>query len=331
MWWPTWIAQAPRFERNNWETIVSPAWAAQVYQYYGKRPYFEGDAGFQPTADLDRDRISRERISRDQDRSRDQFRRGERTFSQVERADRLIGREVRTSDDERVGRIDDLLVDLESGRLLYAVVSAGGFLRLGERLVAVPPGLFSQVTDRRVIIDANREQLTDAPQYSRDRDRQNDMRSVNFVRNVYRHFGQPMQWDTAGQAARFGNVHSASDLTGMDVQNVQNANIGEISDLMIDMQAGRVLYVILQPDRELARRDSLFALPPNMFTPGTQRDYVVADVDRERLAQAPRFERNNWDTIVSPAWASQVYQYYGKRPYFEGDLQPTGRDDEPNR
>ncbi len=39
---------------------------------------------------------------------------------------------------EVLGSIVDLLLDLERGRIAYAVVASGGFMGLGERLVAVP-------------------------------------------------------------------------------------------------------------------------------------------------------------------------------------------------
>jgi sporulation protein YlmC with PRC-barrel domain len=52
------------------------------------------------------------------------------------RASNLIGKQVRNAKDEKLGEIDDLVI--QQGGHLYAVISVGGFLGLGERYVAVP-------------------------------------------------------------------------------------------------------------------------------------------------------------------------------------------------
>jgi hypothetical protein len=39
---------------------------------------------------------------------------------------------------EHMGKIEDLMIDLENGRVAYAVLSFGGFLGLGNKLFAVP-------------------------------------------------------------------------------------------------------------------------------------------------------------------------------------------------
>src|SRR6267142_7056328 len=67
----------------------------------------------------------------------------DRTLGQIERANKLIGTQVQSSDNQKLGKIDNIIVDLESGRILYAVVGSGGILKVGERRFAVPPALFS--------------------------------------------------------------------------------------------------------------------------------------------------------------------------------------------
>jgi sporulation protein YlmC with PRC-barrel domain len=69
----------------------------------------------------------------------------DRTLGHVERANKLVGSEVLTSDNQRFGKIDNIIIDLESGRILYAVIGSGGFLGAGEQRIAVPPMLFTQV------------------------------------------------------------------------------------------------------------------------------------------------------------------------------------------
>ena len=53
------------------------------------------------------------------------------------RASKVIGAPVYNEQDERVGTVDDLIITPDRS-LSYAVVSVGGFLGLGKRLVAIP-------------------------------------------------------------------------------------------------------------------------------------------------------------------------------------------------
>src|ERR1700730_4798917 len=53
------------------------------------------------------------------------------------RASKVIGSSVANNDNETIGKIDDLLVSSD-GKDPYAVLSIGGFLGMGSRLVAVP-------------------------------------------------------------------------------------------------------------------------------------------------------------------------------------------------
>ena len=53
-------------------------------------------------------------------------------------ADTLIGNDVYNTRDEDLGDIKEIMLDTQSGRVAYAVLSYGGFLGMGEKLFAVP-------------------------------------------------------------------------------------------------------------------------------------------------------------------------------------------------
>src|SRR5688572_29557428 len=54
------------------------------------------------------------------------------------RSSTLVGMEVRNLQDEKLGKIEDLVIDVEVGRVTYAALGVGGFLGLGEKLFAIP-------------------------------------------------------------------------------------------------------------------------------------------------------------------------------------------------
>lgn len=82
-------------------------------------------------------------------------------------ASNLIGAEVKTTGDEEVGEVKDLVID-STGQVTSIVVSVGGFLGMGEKEVAID---WNQVTkagefdDQDLRIDMTRENLEAAPEY----------------------------------------------------------------------------------------------------------------------------------------------------------------------
>ncbi len=58
------------------------------------------------------------------------------------RLSQLTGMEVRDAHDKRIGEINDVVVDLGSGKAQYAVVGFGGFMGVGEKLFAFPMDAF---------------------------------------------------------------------------------------------------------------------------------------------------------------------------------------------
>ncbi len=63
-------------------------------------------------------------------------------FREVQRSVPVIGQVIKDSRNQKLGRIYDLALDVENGRIVEVIVSSGGFLGFGQRTVAVPPGAF---------------------------------------------------------------------------------------------------------------------------------------------------------------------------------------------
>src|SRR5512134_2067950 len=69
---------------------------------------------------------------------------------------------------EDLGKIEDVMLDVDDGRVAYAVVSFGGFLGIGEKLFAVPwNALQLDADNHRFILDVPREKLENAPGFDK--------------------------------------------------------------------------------------------------------------------------------------------------------------------
>lgn len=84
------------------------------------------------------------------------------------KASKIIGKEVRNTQNEKVGKVKDLVVDTRSGRIAYAVLSTGGMFGDGK-LIAVPLDALSlKPGEKHFLIEAAKDRLAAAPGFSED-------------------------------------------------------------------------------------------------------------------------------------------------------------------
>jgi sporulation protein YlmC with PRC-barrel domain len=114
---------------------------------------------------------------------------------------------------------------------------------------------------------------------------------------------------------RFSTL-SASTLNGTDVVNSNGENLGNIEDIMIDFNEGRIAYVVLSFGGFLGIGDKFFAVPMEAMTLDTENEQVIFDVDKDRLKNAPGFNKDNWPLTPNQEWYDTVYSYYDINPYW---------------
>jgi len=84
-------------------------------------------------------------------------------------ASRVIDTSVLSPSGERIGKIDDLSVNRFTGEVIYAVVSFGGFLGMGEKFHPLPWSLLDYNTAwRGFVVPLDRETLEAAPTFDRE-------------------------------------------------------------------------------------------------------------------------------------------------------------------
>lgn len=113
------------------------------------------------------------------------------------------------------------------------------------------------------------------------------------------------------------NVLSANTLIGDNVVNTTGENLGEIKELMIDPQTGHVAYAVLSFGGFLGLGDKLFAIPFKSLTLRPDHEDFVLDVTKERLENAPGFDKDDWPTTTDRAWGTEIHSYYGVSPYWQ--------------
>jgi sporulation protein YlmC with PRC-barrel domain len=90
-------------------------------------------------------------------------------YRRVLSAATVTGDRVRNPAGEDLGKVEEIMLDVPSGRVAYAVISFGGFLGIGDKLFAVPwRALTLNERDREFILNVDRRRLETAPGFDRD-------------------------------------------------------------------------------------------------------------------------------------------------------------------
>jgi hypothetical protein len=89
------------------------------------------------------------------------------SLNQAVRVSTLTGMNVRNLQGEKLGVVENLLVDLPTGRLVAVVMTSGGFLGMGKVLSAIPPMAMRFSEGRDFLqLDVTKEWLSNAPHFS---------------------------------------------------------------------------------------------------------------------------------------------------------------------
>jgi hypothetical protein len=84
-------------------------------------------------------------------------------------AEKVEGTNVYNLQGDKLGTVDDIMIDKISGKAIYAVMSFGGFLGIGEKYHPLPWAVLTYDEDKGGYnIDLTSDQLRDAPSYSHD-------------------------------------------------------------------------------------------------------------------------------------------------------------------
>jgi len=112
-------------------------------------------------------------------------------------------------------------------------------------------------------------------------------------------------------------IMAADTLQGDKVANAAGEELGAIKHIMIDVPSGRVAYAVLSFGGILGMGSKLFAVPWHALQLDPENHRFVLDVDKERLENAPGFDKDHWPSMADQSWANEIHEYYGSSPCWE--------------
>jgi sporulation protein YlmC with PRC-barrel domain len=214
----------------------------------------------------------------------------------------LRGMIVENRDGQRLGKLEDFVLDMQSDRVNFALVSYSHGLGLRKHLKILPPQVLSTATAKKGVLQldisyarwqhAPRFKMTDLPALS----------GPEPKTQIYTYYGQSTH---TPQQARGQNLELANAIIGKQVANRHHELLGHFSDLLVDVTGQRAVLAIIHPDRNFAQSGS-FAVPLSRVRPADEA--WVLDISRKKFAEAPILDEESWQR-ESSAGAGAIYRF----------------------
>jgi len=243
-----------------------------------------------------------------------------------QRATDLMGKKVINSSNETLGKLEDIVVDASSGRIVYGVLSFGGFMGMGDKLFAIPWESMELPNDAKtLVLNVSKDRLKNAEGF--DKSHWPNFADETWATKTYKYYDRTPYWQTtdarpADNKKSPGGTYrdrwyqhvtvwqKCSDLCGKDIHNTQNEDLGRISDCLIDPDGGRILYGIL------AHMGKRYAIPYSALTLTSDAKRFQVDLTKEQLKNAPVLTGETWPNVNDEAWAVEIHRFYHVQPYW---------------
>lgn len=191
------------------------------------------------------------------------------------KASALLGKKVVGAGGEELGEINDVVINLNGGKVHAAVLEFGGILGMGEKQYAFPVSQLKPGSNPdKLVLDIDKQKLKDAKGFAKGQwPAMND--------EYWGRVGGQTAGAGASTQARNLKLVRASDMIGKELKGKSGNDVGEIKDLTISLKEGSVRNVIV--DVKDAGQATLQA---SALTSGTGGKLLVNMTDEQLKSQA---------------------------------------------
>lgn len=222
---------------------------------------------------------------------------------------------------EDIGKLSELMIDFDEGRVAYTVLQSGGILGIGGEKYSIPWEVLKFTgKPMKITVHVDKDRLKTAPQFKSGDDPV--YRSRQWGRRVYETFDLKPYWVSlkewteetfGGKVTTIENnpdLISGNHLVGANVVDSKGEEIGQIENVAIDPNTGEVILVliscggIIQSDGRL--RGAPFAALSFDSTAGAFR----IGVSKDRFYEAPSFSKTEVPRLKNSEWSERVRAFY---------------------
>lgn len=98
----------------------------------------------------------------------------------------------------------------------------------------------------------------------------------------------------------------ASSLIGNDVYNHSKEDLGDIKEIMLDMESGKIAYAVLSFGGVLGVGEKLFAIPWSALTLDTESERFILNVGKSKFENAEGFDKDHWPGAADFTWTNVI-------------------------
>lgn len=154
-------------------------------------------------------------------------------------------------------------------------------------------------------VDSRQRRDLDQTTSIRDRDEYTGQRST--ASRSYSSQREP------SEDARVSRLLRSNEVLEKEVRNYQGRTLGEISDVVINMDQGRITHVIVSQGGGLFSRGQHAALPIQVLRNSENWEFFLVDMAPDLLSEAPQFDKNRFRDMSNVSWIQNINQFYSQR------------------
>lgn len=229
------------------------------------------------------------------------------------------GLEVRNMQNEKLGTVKFITMDVQNARLVEVVVKhGGGLFGLGSVSIAVPPRALSLDEPAQVLrLDVSRERFAAAPRFDASHMRWETQRER--VAEVNRYFGLEPWFYLKGQTVRknaeileLGHIERGTDILRLSVVDTRGVYIGQMGTLRMDLPKGQIVHVVVNTTAESNPRR---VIQPRALRYNDSYTRLILDDTATELADEPHFR-----------WTNSSHTSYQEESFVNRDTGPGSRE-----
>ncbi len=230
----------------------------------------------------------------------------------LQRASKLIGSTVKSSDGGNLGTIYDIVLTPDLNSVSYIALSRGGAFGLGRNLYAVPWSALKTGLGHTYYLPITVSHLEATEGFKEaywpSSPSTGWMTAATTAKGM-----QPVYRGTTREESRQVQHRRVSKIIGTNVNYTDGSKEGNVKDMVISRDTGQIVYTIVSYGGTFGFGARFAAVPPSAIDLQMERGVAVLRVDRNTVA-ASSFSPMQWPNLSDPAFEQRVASLYGTQP-----------------
>ncbi len=228
----------------------------------------------------------------------------------LKRASRIMNARIVSPQGENLGRVHDIVLTPDLSGISYLAVSRGGILGIGGTLHAVPWSVVSPGLNGTYVAPITVEQFKQSRGFSPSSwpgSAESVWPAANLRREETPAYNPRATYTADVKKRRFTHIK------GSEVKKADGQKVGDVRDLVIATDTGRVAYTIVSYGGILGLGERYAAVPQNAITLDPALNLARVDVSKTTL-HANSFTPGHWPDLANPSYSQELARAFGAQP-----------------